>query len=234
MQGSCPSPISSTQWPCSNFVEESSSTVSEWPSLKPQSATMKWSSSTVSEWPSSTVSEWPSSTVSEWPSLKPQSATLKWSSSTVSEWPSLKPQSATMKCSISAEEQVRFAAVQLQQKVLEAFREFCAGNAASDNDEDEGKVGSEECEEFKFFLKVFKENSELRSYYENNFEGGEFCCLVCGGIGKKVWRRFKDGLGLLQHSITIKNTKYKQAHRAYAQVICKVLGWDIDQDCVQG
>ena len=167
--------------------------------------------------------------MSEWPSLKPQSATIKWSSSTISEWPSLKAQSATMKCSISAEEQIRFAAVQLQQKVLEAFREFCAGNAASDNDEDEGEVGSEECEEFKFFLKVFKENSELRSYYENNFEGGEFCCLVCGGIGKKVWRRFKDCLGLLQHSITIKNTKYKQVHRAYGQVICKVLGWDIDQ-----
>ena len=53
--------------------------------------------------------------------------------------------------------------------------------------------------------------------------------MVCGGIGKKVWKRFKDCLGLLQHSTAISNTKKKQAHRAFGKVVCKVLGWDIDR-----
>ncbi|KAA8524004.1 hypothetical protein F0562_010565 [Nyssa sinensis] len=83
------------------------------------------------------------------------------------------------------------------------------------------------CEECEFFFKVFMEDAELRGYHEKNYEGGDFCCLVCSGIGKKVGKRFKHCVALVQHSISMTNTKKKWAHRAYGQVICEVLGWDI-------
>ncbi|KAF7836643.1 uncharacterized protein G2W53_011502 [Senna tora] len=53
--------------------------------------------------------------------------------------------------------------------------------------------------------------------------------FLVGNVGKKVWKRFKDCSSLLQHSTAILRTKRKRAHRAYAQVICKVLGWDFDR-----
>lgn len=84
--------------------------------------------------------------------------------------------------------------------------------------------------EHKFFARVFEEDVELRGFYEGNCEsGGEFCCLVCGGIGKKVGKRFKGCVALVQHSNGIAKTKKRRAHRAFAQVVCKVLGWDIDR-----
>ena len=36
----------------------------------------------------------------------------------------------------------------------------------------------DECTEYKFFSKVFAEDSELRFYYEKNCESGEFICRV--------------------------------------------------------
>ncbi|KAK2638731.1 hypothetical protein Ddye_026526 [Dipteronia dyeriana] len=159
-----------------------------------------------------------------------------------SGWPTLKPKKPLVIQLASAEDQMKLAAVELQHKVSEACREFFEKNAGSEGDEDDEEEEdidededslmdqdeSEDSENFKFFLKVFSENCELRNYYEKNYEAGEFCCLVCGGIGKKVWKRFKDCLGLLQHSTAISNTK-KQAHRAFGQVVCKVLGWDVDR-----
>lgn len=85
------------------------------------------------------------------------------------------------------------------------------------------------CEEFKFFLRLFTEDSDLRKYYENNNREGDFYCLVCGGIRKKMWKWFKDCIALLRHSMTIKKTKRKKAHKPYSHVICKVLGWDINR-----
>ena len=126
----------------------------------------------------------------------------------------------------------------MQHKALEACKEYLVGNAGSDSDddndnEDEDDVmddsDPDECKDFKFFVRLFTEDSNLRRYYENNCREGNFYCLVCGGIGKKMWKRFKDCIALLQHSTAIKRTKRKQAYRAYSQVICKVLGWDIDQ-----
>ncbi|KAH1239388.1 Protein NETWORKED 1D [Glycine max] len=76
---------------------------------------------------------------------------------------------------------------------------------------------------FKFFEKVFAEDGDLRRYYDNNHKEGDFYCLVCGGIGNKVWKRFKDCIGLIQHSTAILRTRRKRAHRAYAQVIYKVV-----------
>lgn len=73
------------------------------------------------------------------------------------------------------------------------------------------------------------EDSQLRRYYEENFEGGEFCCLVCCGLGKKnSGKRFKSCLGLTQHSIAVSKSESNDSHRALAQVICRVLGWDFD------
>ncbi|KAK1584410.1 hypothetical protein Q3G72_032776 [Acer saccharum] len=150
-----------------------------------------------------------------------------------SGWPTLKPKKPLVIQFASAEDKVKLAAVELQHKVSEACREFFDENADSEGDEDGDNLmdedESEDSEDFKFFLKVFSENCELRNYYEKNYEAGEFCCLVCGGIGKKVWKRFKDCLGLLQHSTAISNTAKKQAHRAFGQVVCKVLGWDVDR-----
>ncbi|KAI5402189.1 hypothetical protein KIW84_066593 [Lathyrus oleraceus] len=38
-----------------------------------------------------------------------------------------------------------------------------------------------------------------------------------------MWKRFKDCVVLIQHSTTVLRTKRKRAHRAYAQVVCKVV-----------
>lgn len=171
-------------------------------------------------------------TSSEWSWTKP----VNENSSRASGWPTLKPKRPLVTYLASAEEQSKLSAGQLQQKILDACQEFFVKSSGSDSDEsdDEDEEDlmdedrSDRGEVFKFFLKIFTENSEFRSYYEKHYEDGEFRCLVCGGIGKKVWKRFKDCHGLLQHSTRILKTKKKRAHRAFGQVICKVLGWDID------
>ncbi|BAT92676.1 hypothetical protein VIGAN_07147500 [Vigna angularis var. angularis] len=177
-------------------------------------------------------------------------------SSTASGWPSFNDiKSSSLTYSLSAEEQATMAVLQLQHKALASCRKFLVGDTSFDSNED-GKddinsdseddgeddaedeeqedelvnsYDSKECKEYKFFEKVFDEDDDLRKYYENNHRDGDFYCLVCGGIRKKVWKRFKDSIALIQHSTSILRTKRKRAHRAYAQIICKVVGWDIDQ-----
>ncbi|KAH6837314.1 hypothetical protein C2S53_003101 [Perilla frutescens var. hirtella] len=84
--------------------------------------------------------------------------------------------------------------------------------------------GREVC---SLFCKVF-EDTKLREYYEKNFFVGEFSCLVCGAVGgKKTAKKFKGCLPLVQHCMSIEKTKRRRAHRALAQAVCKVLGWDI-------
>ncbi|KAH0705782.1 hypothetical protein KY285_010313 [Solanum tuberosum] len=75
-------------------------------------------------------------------------------------------------------------------------------------DDDDMEVEKGE-KNLNFFAKLFEEDGGLRVYYEKNSEsGGEFICLVCRGVGKKGWRMtFLDCLDLVQHSITIANTK---------------------------
>nr|KYP51356.1 hypothetical protein KK1_026787 [Cajanus cajan] len=176
------------------------------------------------------------SLASEWVCERPNAGV----SSTASGWPSFDDiKSSSLAYSLSAEEQATVAVLQLQHKALEACQKFFVGDASSDGDEDdeddedeselEDNYDSKECEEYKFFEKVFAEDANLRRYYENNHREGDFYCLVCGGIGKKVWKRFKDCIALIHHSTAILRTKRRRAHRAYAQVICKVVGWDIDQ-----
>ncbi|XP_021287807.1 uncharacterized protein LOC110419193 isoform X2 [Herrania umbratica] len=173
----------------------------------------------------------------EWPCIEP----IDESTSTIMGWPSFEPCTAPVTLVVPAEEQTRFNIVQLQRNVFEGCKHFLSTTDESDSDENDSEVddededdlmdedGSIECKEFNFFLRLFTENNELRSYYETNCRGGDFCCLVCCGIGKKVWRTFKDCVGLLQHSTAISKTKKKRAHRAFGLVICKVLGWDIDR-----
>lgn len=175
----------------------------------------------------------------EWPCPEPLEPGLE-----ASGWPALKPVSTPRDQPLSADEHAYFAAIQLQYKAAEVCRKFFTKrvdfNANEDEDEDEDdnggdeddemiEEGSDENEESRFFLLMFVEDSELRSYFEKNYETGDFCCLVCRGIGKKAWKRYKGCVGLVQHSIAISKTKRKRAHRAFGQVVCKVLGWDIDR-----
>lgn len=126
----------------------------------------------------------------------------------------------------SAEEQARHHALRLHNACLRFFR----GNAEENESEEEEEGGDcrvgdgENDEEYKVLLNLFVEKCELRSYYDVNWENGDFYCLVCGGLGKM--KRIKGCVGLVQHSISISNTKKKRAHRAFAQVVCRVLGWD--------
>lgn len=170
----------------------------------------------------------------EWPCPEP----VQYQPSTSSGWPSIQPVATPAPQPVSSEERANFAALQLQYKGSEACRGFFARNADSGSDEEEeeeeeaeGNDGEMmESEEYKFFLKMFVENDELRGYYEKNSESGLFCCLVCGGMGrKKSGKRFKNCVGLVQHSISISRTKKKQAHRAFGQVVCRVFGWDINR-----
>ncbi|XP_057726203.1 uncharacterized protein LOC130941663 [Arachis stenosperma] len=165
-----------------------------------------------------------------------------------SGWRSFNTKSSSQTHLLSAEEKSTIAALDLQLKAVKACKAFLVGNTSSDfdeddiiDDEDEDEDEDEpidgddnddegdESAEYKFFEKVFKEDGELRRYYENNHKEGHFYCLVCGAVWKKVWKRFKDCNQLLQHSTTVLRTKRMRAHRAYAQVVCKVIGWDIDQ-----
>lgn len=137
---------------------------------------------------------------------------------------------------LSAEEQSKLAGKHAHQHALKVVLEFFIGNNAdglneidSSDDDDGDQLLEEDCddEEINFFCKVF-EDSKLREYYEKNFIIGEFGCLVCGALGgKKMGKKFKGCLPLVQHSITIGKTKKKRAHRAFAQAVCKVLDWEI-------
>nr|KJB13057.1 hypothetical protein B456_002G054500 [Gossypium raimondii] len=172
-------------------------------------------------------------TTTGWPCIE----SIDVSTSTTPEWPSFEPCTASITHVISAEEQIRINMVQWQLNVFDACKQFLSTTAGSDSDEDDNEFdeddlmdddGSNDSNEFNFFLRLFTENNELRSYYETHCRDGDFWCLVCRGIGKKDWRIFKDCVGLIQHSTAISKTKRKQAHRAFGQVICKVLNWDVD------
>lgn len=169
-----------------------------------------------------------------------QQTVVAESPTSASGWPAFKPSSCqAVKKPLSAEDEAKSLANKMQQKGLEASSNFFSRNCCLDDDEDEYEDSDddddidmddcEECEEYKFFLNMFKEENDLRNYYEKNYEAGDFFCLVCCGIGKKVWRRYKNCVAVVQHSVGIANTKKKIAHRAFGQVICKVLGWDINR-----
>ncbi|XP_004248238.1 uncharacterized protein [Solanum lycopersicum] len=154
---------------------------------------------------------------------------------TESGWPSFTAQPKSRPHLPTAEELASVAGNRAQQQALKAVSEYLKysiddeeEDMYEDEDEDDMEVDKGE-KNLNFFAKLFEENDGLREYYEKNSEnGGGFICLVCSGVGKKGWRkRFKDCVGLVQHSITISNKR--QTHRAYGQVICRILGWDINR-----
>ncbi|KAK4748105.1 hypothetical protein SAY87_014691 [Trapa incisa] len=162
------------------------------------------------------------------------------------EWPKLNNfHSDLVNDSVSVEEKLKIAA---EQKILTACRDFfrCKyGSKYGEDDgdlideeededeedeenEDENALVSGESEEFKFFVNLFEENANLRSYYEKSSGDGDFLCLVCAAVKKKTWRRFKGCSGLLHHSNSIWKFK-KKAHMGYAKAVCKIFGWDIER-----
>ncbi|OWM68602.1 hypothetical protein CDL15_Pgr023567 [Punica granatum] len=126
------------------------------------------------EWPCEDIIDCPNAPASEWPSLKLSSE------------------------SVSAEEKEKLAS---EQKVLEACRNFFHDKYAPELDEEDELTNEDDIEadteedtmdcnpgnneEFKFFIKLFTEDEKL-SFYENNHHGGDFCCLVCAAIAKKI------------------------------------------------
>ncbi|XP_044508642.1 uncharacterized protein LOC123227630 [Mangifera indica] len=156
-------------------------------------------------------------------------------------WGEMKMKTESKSGPLSAQEKAKVMAMQTEQKGLEACHEFFYNRDESDEEEDHIRDeefdeedylteddGDLDSEEFKFFLELFVKDDKLRSFYEKNHENGEFCCLVCRGIGEKLNKRYKNCLSLVQHTISISKTKRKRAHRAFGQVVCKVLGWDFD------
>lgn len=171
--------------------------------------------------------KWPPISEKEWPCNPIPEQTVGW--------PMLNLKPAVDRV-LTEEENARLVATKSQQKALEAAKEMFRESMDSDGEvedyvssDDDDVNDEDECEEYKFFSKVFTEDSELRCYYEKNCESGEFSCLVCVGIGQKVGKKFKDCVALVQHSITIAKTKKRQAHRALGKVICEVLGWEIQK-----
>lgn len=105
----------------------------------------------------------------------------------------------------------------------------CNGDSDDESEDEDDVMEEDECDEYRFLMRVFMQDRGIRAYYEKNYEKGEFSCLVCGGSGEKIGKRFKDCVALVQHSVSIAKTKKRRAHRAYGLVICKVLGWDINR-----
>ncbi|KAJ8534511.1 hypothetical protein K7X08_016239 [Anisodus acutangulus] len=161
----------------------------------------------------------------EWPCPKLSES----SPVTESGWGSFTPQPNTQPHLPTAEELANFASNQAQQPAIKAVSEFLKYSVDAEDDEDDDEDEEKGVKNYEFFVKLFEEDDGLREYYEKNKEsGGEFSCLVCCGVGKKGWRkRFKDCVALVQHSVTIANTNMRHSHRAYGQVVCKILGWDI-------
>ncbi|KAJ0964900.1 hypothetical protein J5N97_026038 [Dioscorea zingiberensis] len=151
-----------------------------------------------------------------------------------SNWPD--PVLKKMPMLVSADEEARAAALQVQNSGVRASREFFRKSSSSDDDADEedemedDEDGEDDAESraFRFFLGLFEKNEELRRYYERNFEKGEFCCLVCGAMGK-IGKRFPNCVGLVQHSKSISKTKRREAHRGFAKAVCRVMGWDMER-----
>ncbi|XP_010429706.1 PREDICTED: uncharacterized protein LOC104714145 [Camelina sativa] len=157
----------------------------------------------------------------EWPVKEPlQSAG--------SGWPEQRPCKKARP--ITEEEKAKLAANLLQRDIHRTCREFFGDNKSGEDDSDEG---DDEDQSFEFLTRVFEEsNGKLKEYYEKNTGNGEFWCLVCGGTGEKSCRKFKSCLALIQHSLSINKTDLKTQHRALAQVVCNVLGWDVNNPVV--
>ncbi|KAH7657782.1 Armadillo-like helical-containing protein [Dioscorea alata] len=145
---------------------------------------------------------------------------------------------------LSADDQARADAVRVQESGISASCEFFRKSSSSDDGDDDDEVeedekdvmeedddeeGDAEARAFRFFLGLFEKNGALRRYYEKNWEKGEFFCFVCRATGMKVGKRFLNCVGLVQHSKSISKTKRREAHRGFANAVCRVMGWDMER-----
>jgi len=147
-------------------------------------------------------------------------------------WPTPNPKSDPLPP--QPQEIERLSALHLQNKACKAFKDSLLIDSDDDEDEEDYEDDNEDSDgnRFKqfenFFIKVFMEDNELRWYYQRCFENGEFLCLVCAADKKNnKHKKYKDCIGLVQHSKLILRTANKVAHRAFGEVVCKVLGWDV-------
>jgi hypothetical protein len=165
----------------------------------------------------------------EWPCPPPPEPKPE----TYSAWPVLNLPAAKKTRVASAQEQARYVAEKVQRKALKLAKDFFGNNGGSDDDddseddEDDAMEEEEDSEEYSLLMRIFIQDRGFRGYYEKNYGNGEFCCLVCHGIGQKIGKRYKDCVALVQHCTSIAKTKKKMAHRAFGRAICKVLDWDI-------
>ncbi|KAI3708293.1 hypothetical protein L2E82_37460 [Cichorium intybus] len=177
------------------------------------------------EWPVKPLPDAPAVTQSGWPELK------------------LKPNPQQTTRSLTPEELEKQNWNQVQQRALKAASDFYSRNDGSDDEESDDDDEDDDMEdeedddvkdkEYDFFWKMFNDDEDLKGYYVKHCGGGgEFSCLVCGGVNEKHLKRlkrFKDCIALVQHSSSIAKTKKIRSHRAYGQVICEVLEWDINR-----
>ncbi|CAN6208657.1 unnamed protein product [Urochloa humidicola] len=116
-----------------------------------------------------------------------------------------------------------------QHKALRAAAEFFSNRGDSDDSSDDGEEGSEsegEQDAAGFLTGLFERDAALRDHYERGSEDRQFACLVCAAGTRKA-RRFRGCLALVQHACDA-TPRYgrPRAHRAFAAVLCRVLGWD--------
>lgn len=165
----------------------------------------------------------------EWPVKE-----LLRSPPTGSGWPEFKPCKKARPA--SEEEKEKFAVNKLQRDIHRTCREFFGRKSGEEDSSVAGEDGTDsddgdedQCsKESQFLSRMFEENEKLKEFYVKNSGNGEFWCLVCGGTGEKSVRKFKSCLALVQHSLAIHKTDLKIQHRALAQVVCNVLGWDVN------
>ncbi|ERM97678.1 hypothetical protein AMTR_s00130p00111680 [Amborella trichopoda] len=150
---------------------------------------------------------------------------------------------------LSDEEMSRVLAIQMQKRCLKSWQEIvtsdkaCSSNNHSKEEEVEEEDEEEEVEEedededieleiqrySESFSRLLGDNLELKLYYERNWKGGDFLCLVCGAVKGNSLKKFPDCVALVQHAVSIQKTKKRVAHRAYADQICRLLDWDINR-----
>ncbi|KAK6134700.1 hypothetical protein DH2020_031548 [Rehmannia glutinosa] len=136
--------------------------------------------------------------------------------SSTAGWPSLEAKPDPKPITLSPEEQSILASRHAHQQALKAVLEFFRYNNADDSDSIDSS--SDEDDELM-------DEDDGREEYSFSLS-----CLVCGALGgKKMGKKFKGCLALVQHSISIAKTKKRKAHRAFGQAVCKVLSWDINE-----
>lgn len=129
---------------------------------------------------------------------------------------------------MSVEEHAKAAVLQMQQNASEALKDIFAKDGIGSVDEIEENGDENLSEELELISRVFSENLELKNYYEQNYEGGAFICLVCcAATDKKMLKRFKHCYGVVQHCTKVPKMKIR-AHKAFARFVCELLGWDFE------